>query len=166
MYSGFVWTEEELSFLGVVEPVAPLLNGGLMGTGLLSLVFALGLALTLPRRIALWMGAVLLAIGSLALAAVGAFPRTMEAPHDAASVAFYVSVTAALIMLGLGAMARGRLLPGMVGASAGLMMLVLQMLPWPWHGDAIPQVLACLPWSLWTVVAGGGLLLRGSPLLT
>ena len=52
---------------------------------------------------------------------------------------------------------------GLLSLIAGSLIIALYLIPWPWNGGAIPQLLFCLPWSLWTVVFGVGLLVRARP---
>jgi len=42
-------------------------------------------------------------------------------------------------------------------------MVVFQLVPWPWSGGSIPQLLISLPWSLLTLILGVGLLLGFQP---
>ena len=63
----FDWAEAELSILGVEGPFTGLFNGGLILSGLLSMVFALGLGKSLaPSLLGRW-GAISLLLSSVGL---------------------------------------------------------------------------------------------------
>jgi len=151
----FSWTGCDISVLGVEGPATALIRWGLIAGGLLNVPFALGLSTTLPRDRLFRFGTGFLVLGSLALVGIGAFPRSIDLPHDLSSVLFFVFVTMALIVLGVGAIAVSRLGWGLSCTAAGVLMAVLQLVSWPWEGGAIPQVLATVPWSVWTIVNGG-----------
>jgi len=150
----FSWTENELSILGVEGPATGLVRWGFIAAGLLNLPFVLRLAKDLPQNPLTRSGTWCLALGSLTLAGAGIFPRSMDLPHDISSIAFFVLVTMALVVIGIGATAAYRMAWGLVTLTAGVLMAIIQCVPWPWSGGAIPQVLAVLPWSVWTLVNG------------
>ncbi len=158
----FGWTEDNISVLGVEGSTAMMFNYGLVLTGVLSLVFAIGLGQSLLSNRPGKFGVVSLILGSLAISAMGVFPRTMDLPHDLASIAFFVFMTLALLLIGVALITRSRMRWGLLSLVAGMLMLVFQVVPWPWSGGATLQLLSCLPWLLWTVISGFGLLLKPS----
>ena len=91
---------------------------------------------------------------------MGIFPRTIDLPHNLATVAFFVFMALALLLIGMVALATSRIAPGLLSLAAGLLMVIVQPVPWPWSGAAIPQLLSCLPWALWMIIFGAGLLVR------
>lgn len=157
----FSWTENDLSILGVEGSATAVFNWGLILTGLLSLVFAIGLWKSLIRSLTGYFGMVSLILGSISIFAVGVFPRTINLPHDSASIAFFVLITTALVLVGVAAIVSSQVRWGVLSLAAGALMLVFMLVPWPWSGGAIEQLLSCLPWALWTV-AFGIWLLRGT----
>ena len=159
----FSWTENYVSVLGVEGPATILFNWGLILAGALSLIFAIGLGKSLPSSRLGQLGMGSLILGSIALSAIGIFPRNIDLPHDAASVAFLVFIILALLLIGVAAITASRIIWGALSLSAGVMIMALMLVPWPWSGGAIQQLLFCLPWSLWTVVSGAVLLVRASP---
>lgn len=159
----FSWTESHISVLGVEGSAATLFNTGLILTGLLSLIFAIGLRKSLPSNRLGQSGMVSLILGSMAISIMGVFPRTIDLPHDSASIAFFVFVTLALLLVGVAAITVSQMRRGLLSLMASVLMITLLLAPWPWSGSAIPQLLSCLPWSLWTMVFGVGLLVRPSP---
>ena len=150
----FSWTENDISVLGVEGSMTALFNWGLILTGLFYLVFAVGLSRSLPSSWAGKSGGVSLILGSVALSAVGIFPRTFDLPHDTASVGFYVLMALALLLVGVVAIRSSRMLAGWLSMAGGVLMIVFLLIPWPWSGGAIEQLLSCVPLSLWTVAFG------------
>jgi len=159
----FRWTENDISFLGVEGPTTALFNSGLIVTGLLGLVFAIGLGQSLPlHRPGRW-GVVSLLLGSMALAAIGIFPRTISLPHNLASITFFIFIILALLLIGIAAINAAQTRWVVLSLTATALIIVFIIVPWPWPGGAIPQLLLCLPWSLWTTAFGVELLFRTRP---
>jgi len=156
----FSWTENYISVLGVEGSTTMLFNCGLIITGVLSLIFALGLGKSLSSsRLGRW-GAVSLVLGSMAISAVGIFPRTVGLLHDLASTAFFAFISLAIFLVGVMAITRSQKIWGALSLAAVLIIMVMQSVPWPWSGGAIPQVLSTLPWTLWTIAFAVRLLMR------
>ena len=159
----FSWTESHISVLGVEGSAATLFNLGLVLTGVLSLIFAIGLRQSLLSSRLGQLGMVSLILGSIAISAMGIFPRTIDLPHDSASIAFFVFIILAFLLIGVAAITASQLKWGLLSLTAGVLIIAFWLVPWPWSGGAIPQLLFCLPWSLWTIVFGVGLLVRTRP---
>ena len=159
----FSWTEYNLSILGVEDSSAGLFNAGLVLVGVLSVTFTIGLRKGLISSRLGELGIANLMLGSIALAATGIFPGTMDLPHDMASGAFFALVTLAFFLVGVAAMTASHTAWGLSSLTASVLIIVLRLIPWPWDGGAIPQLLYCLPWSLWTIIFGIGLLVKSSP---
>jgi len=159
----FSWTENDISILGVEGSATALFNGGLILTGLLSLIFAIGLGWSLLSSRLGQLGVVSLILGSIAISAVGIFPRSIDLPHDVASVAFFMFIILALLFIGVAAIIASQMRWGLLSLVAGVLIIAFWLAPWPWSGGAIPQLLFCLPWSLWTIIFGVGLLVRANP---
>ena len=159
----FSWTGNYVSVLGVEGSATTLFNCGLILTGGLSLIFAIGLGRSLlsSRLGRLGMGSLIL--GSMALSAMGIFPRTVDLPHNLASIAFLMFITLALLLVGVAAITASQVIWGSLSLTAGVLIIAFMLVPWPWSGGAIQQLLFCLPWALWTVVFGVALLVRASP---
>jgi hypothetical membrane protein len=159
----FSWTEYHISVLGVEGSMKTLFNWGLFVTGLLSLIFAIGLRNNLLVSRSGQYGIISLIIGSIGIAAIGIFPRSIDLPHDVASVVFFLFVILAFLLIGTASITASRLKWGLFSLIAGVLMITFWRIPWTWSGDAIPQLLNCLPWSLWTIVFGVMLLKNFSP---
>lgn len=158
----FSWTENELSILGVEGSATELVRWGFIAAGLLNLPFVLRLAKELSQNRLARPGTWCLALASVALVLTGVFPRSFEVAHDVSSVAFFVLTNLALVVIGIGATAGYRMAWGLATLTAGVLMAIIQCVSWPWSGGAITQVLALLPWSVWTIVVGVRLLATGS----
>ena len=157
----FSWTEQDLSILGVEGPAATLFNSGLIITGALSLIFALGLAKSLlsgrfPGR----LGVVSLFLGSAALSATGIFPETNVISHNFASIAFLIFISIAILFIGIRALAVWSKIWGVLSITAAILIVAFQQAPWPWSGAAIPQLLSCWLWSWWTTAFAIRLLVK------
>ena len=157
----FSWTENYVSVLGVEGSATVLFNSGLILSGALSLAFAAGLWMNLPLELSSRAGQAgvgCLVMGSMSLSAMGIFPRSVEYPHNIASITFLFFIVLALLLIGLTVVTRSGKKWGWFSLGAGILILTLQPVPWPWSGGAIQQLLFCLPWSLWTIVISAGLL--------
>lgn len=160
----FSWTESYLSLLGVEGSARVLFNWGLILTGLLSLVFAIGLRRNLLLSRLGQVGVVSLILASIAMSAIGIFPSSADLSHDLASVLFFVFVILALLVIAVATLMVAKRGWGLLSLAAGVLILAFWLVPWPWRGGAIPQLLFCLPWSLWTIVFGVVLLVRRNPI--
>ena len=157
----YSWTENYVSVLGTEGSVTVLFNSGLILTGVLGLIFAAGLWRNLPSGLLNRpgkAGVACLVLGSASLSAMGIFPRSIEYPHNIASITFLFFIVLGFLLIGLTGITGSSKKWGWLSLGAGLSILVLQPVPWPWSGGAIQQMLFCLPWSLWTVVISARLL--------
>jgi len=162
----FSWTQNDLSIFGIKGVATTLFNSGLILTGLFSFIFAIGLRKhSLSGRLPERLGMVSLALGSLALCATGIFSRNIRIPHNCASIAFFTFISLAIFLFGIGALATTQKIWGILSLTAAILIVALLLAPWPWSGGAIPQLLSCAPWSLWTIVFGIRLLLRPRPVI-
>jgi len=159
----FSWTENDISVLGVNGSATTLVNSGFILTGVLSLIFAIGLRRNLLTSRLGQSGMASLVLGSIMISAIGIFPRTIGLPHDVASVAAYIFITLALFLVGVSALTASHIVWGLLSLTGFVIMVVFQLVPWPWSGGSIPQLLISLPWSILTVILGVGLLLGFQP---
>jgi len=159
----FSWTGNDISVLGVEGSATTLFNAGLILAGVLSLIFAIGLGKSLLSSRLGQLGMDSLILGSMAMSAIGIFPRTINLPHDWAAIAFFVFITAAVLLVGVAAVIALQMRWGLLSLTAGFLIVALMLVPWPWPGGAISQLLFCLPWSLWTIGFGAVLLVRTRP---
>jgi len=157
----FSWTENYLSVFGVKGSATTLFNSGLILTGILSLIFAIGLGKSLlSGRLLGLLGMVSLALGSAAFSAMGIFPRTTGILHNGASLSFFLLISLAIFLIGIRVITPSQKIWGALSLTVVILMVVFQIVPWPWSGEAIPQLLSILPWSLWTIAFGVKLLMK------
>lgn len=157
----FSWTENYITVLGVEGPATMLFNSGLILIGLLSLVFAIGLGSSfLSSRLSGQSGLISLVLGSIGLSAMGIFPRTAGLPHDLASLAFFVLIALAMMLIGVRLITTSHILWGLLSLAAGVAMIAIQLSPWADTGGAISQLVSSLPWSLWTIVFAVRMIMR------
>ncbi len=159
----FSWTEDYISVFGVEGSTATLFNSGLILAGVFSLIFAIGLGKSLLSGRLGQLGMASLVLGSMATSAMGIFPQTIDLPHDLASILFFVFTTGALLLIGVAAITASQMRRGLLSITAGVLIITFRLVPWPWSGGAIPQLLFFLPWSLWMIAFGLVLLLRPGP---
>ncbi len=156
----FSWTEDDISLLGAEGAATTIFNGGLVLAGLLSLIFVIGLGRSFLSNRLGRLGMTSLVLGAMAISAIGIFPRTIRLAHNLASAAFFVFIPLAIFIIGIRAITAGRMVLGSLSLIAAFATIALLLAPWPWPGGAISQLLAYLPWSLWAVALGVGLLVR------
>jgi hypothetical membrane protein len=147
-----------LSDLGVQQGVAAVLfNSSLVISGLLTLVFALGLLLSPRGKILGKIGAFILVLDALALTAIGTFPENVEPTHFYASVTFFVLFPISLLFIGMALLQMSQLNLGLFTFSAAIVAALVWAIP---HGGgvAFPETIAALSASTWSIVLGFKLL--------
>ena len=154
----FSWAENALSDLGVQQGVtAVLFNLGLIISGLLILVFALGLFVGLRGRTLGKTGAFILVLDALALTAIGVFPENVKPMHLYASVAFFVLFPTSLFFIGTALLQMSQLNLGMFTFLIAIVAALVWVIPYG-GGVAVPETLAALSASTWSIVLGFRLL--------
>lgn len=146
----FSWTENALSDIGVRGIAAILFNSGLIIGGILALIFAIGLGQLLTNRMLGRVGSLLLSLAAVALCSIGIFPETAGTLHYVVSVAFFVLLPLSLFFLGAALLQEPteRSL-GAFAVLAGAVATAVWALPW--EGLAIPEAIAYLAASLWSM---------------
>jgi len=152
----FSWSANALSDLGVGE-AAWVFNSGLMAGGILTMVFAAGLFVTLKGRALGRVGSVFLFFDAVALFGIGLFSEAAGDIHSYFSVAFFVLFPISLFLLGAGAVMAGSKKFGSFTIVDG----ILAALPWAfgWDGVAIPEAISALVASIWIIAEGARLYL-------
>jgi hypothetical membrane protein len=151
-----------LSDLGVQQGVtAVLFNSSLIISGLLTLVFALGLLLFPRGKILGKIGAFILVLDALTLTAIGVFPENVEPTHLYASVTFFVLFPISLFFIGTALLQMSQINLGLFTFLAAVVAALVWAIP---HGGgvAIPETLAALSASTWSIVLGFRLLKEDS----
>lgn len=152
----FSWTDNALSDLGVMpNPTAILFNSGLIISGILGTVFALGLFSVLKGKSTGRAGTLLFLLDCLALAAIGAFSENTGRMHFYVSIAFFVLfpfsmllMTAHFVLKSRNRMAVFTFLVSVFAAAVWVVELWVRYVP----GVAIPETLSGIAASLWVIV--------------
>ena len=97
----FSWTKNALSDLGVSGPGSYIFNYGLVLTGMLAMVFSLGLYELAESSVSGRLGFLLSVAGDVFLSGIGIFPETSGRIHYYVSVAFFVSMPLSMLALGI-----------------------------------------------------------------
>jgi len=149
----FSWTENALSDLGVQGTAAILFNSSLVVGGVLTIIFAIGLREILLNKTLGRIGTLILILDATILCAVGIFPETAGVIHLYVSVAFFVLFPISLFFIGVAMMhepSERKL--GLFTVIAGIVTATVWMLPW--RAVAIPEIIAALAASVWSIVLG------------
>jgi hypothetical membrane protein len=119
--------------------------------GVLTFIFSLGLLRVLSNK----AGAYLLMASSFALIGIGVFPETVYVLHFFSSASFFVTLTIALLVIGMtikqnhfersiGFLA---LLFALIAMSSSVFLFQLK-------GVALSEAFSCFPWFGWCLVVG------------
>jgi len=147
----FSWSANALSDLGVAE-AALLFNTGLMLGGILTVVLAAGLFSKFKGQTTRRAGALLLFLAAVELFGVGVFSEAAGIIHFYFSVAFFMLLPIALLVIGAGAIAAKSRKFGAFTIILG----ILAGLPWAfsWSAEAVPEMLSALAVSAWCIAQG------------
>lgn len=144
--------QNALSDLGVADgTVAWLFNGTLVVSGALAAVFFGTLVDRFENRYQR-IGGVLLALAGLSLLAAGLFPSG-HALHLPASVAFFVAITAGILVGGYGDREHGR----SRRATIAFNLVLLHVIAWVFgaltlDGSALPALVGGLVYAIWIIL--------------
>ena len=165
-YPEFSWINNALSDLGIVEgSTATLFNTGLLISGALFFIFAIGLFSYFKETTTGIIGALILVLASVALFAIGVFPEDIRPLHYIFSVMFFMLLPLSLLVTTLAFLSRRQmqmtlftLLVAFAAAAPWLLYFAVQYVP----GVAIPEIISGFAGSTWTVVLGGKMLKQAS----
>ncbi len=147
----FSWTDNALSDLGVQGSAAVVFNTGLVLGGVLTGVFATGLGKALNSSLGR-VGKFIVILDAAALSAIGIFPETAGELHLYVSVAFFVLLSLYLLIFGVGFIFTHERKWGLITVILGLFSAFVWI--FGWEGVAIPETLAYLAASAWSVTMG------------
>jgi len=157
-YPQFSWTENALSDLGVVEGVtATIFNYGLIVSGILAVLFALGLFQFLHETTVGRIGAFIFILATFALISIGVFPENVKPAHYYASVAFFVLALTSMIVVDVAFLLMAKVKMGLFTFLAAVFAAVVWAIQWTVRfgsNVAIPEALSALSASVWTIVLG------------
>jgi len=150
----FSWYSNALSDLGnyAGSDVAPIFNTGLLISGLLTIVFGLGVFRGFENCKIGKVGALILTAAGIALACIGIFSEDAGRIHFYVSVAFFSLFPISLLVLGPAMFLRWSQKLGIFS----IMIAILAALPWAfsWEGVAIPETISAAFASLWSMIIG------------
>jgi len=165
-YPPFSWTDNALSDLGVqAEPTSILFNYGLIASGVMALVFGIGLYDLLGSTVSGKVGVFLFILASLTLIAIGVFNENYAPIHWYVSVIFFTSFSLSMFVLAAALLKLGRLRVGL------FTFLVAMSAATPWiayftaryvEGVAVPETISALAASMWAMVLGYKMLKKPS----
>ena len=149
----FSWTGNALSDLGVEGFPAVLFNTSLIVGGSLTTVFAIGLIQALRIHTLTRVGSVLFLLDAFALCAIGVFPETVGRLHFYVSVAFFTLLPLSLLLSGLAmVLETTKRRWGLLAIIVAIIAVGTWMFRWP--SAAIPEFIASLAASSWSVLSG------------
>ena len=158
----FSWTENALSDLGVQEGItAVLFNTGLVITGILGTLFAVGLFTLIQESLLSRIGAFVFVLDTLALTAIGIFPGNVKPLHFYASVTFFALLPMSMFLLGFAFLRTSKTKLGLFTFVVAVVAAIVWVVPFG-KGVAIPETLSGLSASTWSVVLGFKILTEGA----
>jgi len=159
----FSWNKNALSDIGVstVSLAAGVFNVSLIITGILNFVFALGFTKADAKNSLFYLGGLLLILGGISLSLVGVFTEAYGSRHFYVSAGYFGLFSLAIIMNGFAFRRAGRAMRGNISILTGLIaaLVMLSGTIAEWHtwfslGFAVPEFVASLIFSAWTIWMG------------
>jgi hypothetical membrane protein len=152
MIADFSWQANDLSDMGV-SATPNLFNFGLIATGLLSGIFALGVARWIGSDRSARIGSAALIIGSFDVAAIGVITEAYGPVHFWVSAAYFVLVPIGYIFLSRNLWRKGKKIASRLSIAAGLTVLIMMALRKVLTHDggvAVPETLSAMITNAWT----------------
>ncbi len=160
MIADFSWQANDLSDMGV-SATPNLFNAGLIVTGVLSGIFALGVAHWIGSDRSAHIGSAALIIGSFDVAVIGVITEAYGPWHFWVSAAYFVLVPIGYIFLSRNLWRKGKKIASSLSIAAGLTVLIMMALRKVLTHDggvAVPETLSAMITNAWTL--GLALMLR------
>ncbi|MFX0077748.1 MAG: DUF998 domain-containing protein [Candidatus Hermodarchaeota archaeon] len=168
--SWFNWWTNALSDLGHpgmlgglngtpgLNPAAPYFNGGLILTGIVTIIFCTHLLMFfyLRRNIIGIIGTFLFMISMTLLALVGVYHEALLLPHAIAAMGFFFTLFICTIILGI-ALVRipSTRIEGIIALIMGVIITITLFVGFsdlaPWTGAAIPEIILAIAGFIWIV---------------
>lgn len=157
-YPQFSWFDNALSDLGVVSGATGLIfNFGLIASGILCIVFVIGLFIFLGKNVLGRVGAFVLFLTCLALVGIGVFPESFGSTHYFVSVMFFVLLPVSLLIIVAAFLWSKEVRMVMLTLFTAIAAAIPWVLLFSVHyvsGVAIPETISALAGSLWTIMLG------------
>jgi len=149
----FNWFTWALSDLGVHQ-AALIFNFGLIIGGILATIFAIGLMQILRKQVLGFMGTFTLILSTISLCAIGVFPESAGRIHLYVSISFFALLAISILIIGATLIWKAS--QRYLGLFSILTVIVAAMAAWavPHEGVAIPEMIAALAASVWSIVFG------------
>jgi len=154
--SWFTWQNNAISDLGV-HPVAPIFNISLIACGIMCAIFAIGAMLRFKNLIGK-AGMLIMFLACISLTGIGIFTEDYSPHHFYFSVAFFVLLLIATLVLGPFFLLKRK--TRFLGISA-LAVTFIGIYGWAYHvavgwgaGVAIPEALTFVPGGIWFALLG------------
>ncbi|MGB9714084.1 MAG: DUF998 domain-containing protein [Candidatus Bathyarchaeales archaeon] len=155
-YPPFSWTNNALSDLGVVEGVTSMVfNGGLIVSGILATIFAIGLYNYLGGSTLGKAGSLIFVLDTLALMLIGVFPENIKPTHYYVSVMFFMLFPIAMLVLTAAFLKNANAKMGLFTFLVAAFAAAVWIIQWTvgfGSNVAIPETLSALAASAWTIV--------------
>ena len=140
------------------NPVAPIFNGGMILTGLISIIFSAHLIFLFWQRKALFgvIGPILFVSSMIFLIAVGIFHEGILLPHAIAAFGFFITIFLCSIFMGLAFLRRRTTRnEGMIAIIMGIIITLTLFVGFsnlvPWTGAAIPEIIMAIAAFIWII---------------
>ena len=154
----FNWVNNALSDLGVQSGVTSVVfNSGLVISGILFIIFSVGLLSLVGKRLVGKVGSALFAFACIALIAIGIFNESFSPTHYIASVLFFVFLPISQLVLVAAFWLAGRHKLGVFTLAVGLAAAAPWVLEFSVHyvaNVAIPEFASGLIGAIWAFVLG------------
>jgi len=154
----FHWRYNWLSDLGVHAESEIYFNSSLIVSGLLMILFSIGVYQYLSENNIYKIGKATLFIGSISLMMIGIFPEDVYPAHVIATIMFFSLVTFSIMTLGVGHVIERDIL-GIIMVSSSFLSILMWAIFWPgeyhyaWAG-AIPEATSVAFLSLSIIALG------------
>jgi len=149
----FNWFTWALSDLGVHQ-AALIFNFGLIIGGILASIFAIGLMQILRKQVLGFLGTFTLILSTISLCAIGVFPESAGRIHFYVSISFFALLAISLFIIGAVLVLESS--QRYLGLFSILTVVVAVVAAWavPHEGVAVPEIIAALAASVWSIVFG------------
>ena len=169
--SWFNWWTNALSDLGHpamlgglngtpgLNPAAPFFNGGLILTGIVTIIFCTHLLMRfyLRKNIIGMIGTFLFMISMTFLALVGVYHEAILFPHAITALGFFFTLFIGTIILGIAFVRHpSTRIEGLIALIMGVIISVTLLVGFsnlaPWTGAAIPEIIMAIAGFIWIVL--------------
>jgi hypothetical membrane protein len=149
----FSWQNNAISDFGVHNDVALLFNLSLIICGILCSIFALGVIIAFSHRLEKF-GMFLVFMASIALVGIGVFTEDYSPWHFYFSVAFFVLLLLACLVMGTYFLKKKSTIYLGIAALAVAIIGIIGWATYEGPGIAIPEALTFVPGGIWFMMLG------------